>query len=204
MTVTDIVEISKTRSKIFIDNEAAFVLYKCEIRSMNIKKGGELSNESLRCIMNELLVKRAKLRCMNLLKSRDYTKHQLTVKLRQGFYPEPVIEKAIDYTASYGYIDDMQYATSYIRYAGAAKSRKQLENDLIKKGVSKQDIANAYLRCEEENILVEEDELIEKFLQKKHFNRNASTFEERQKMTAFLYRKGFSLDKIYKAIGQCE
>lgn len=204
MTVTDIVEISKSRLRIFIDNEAAFVLYKGEIKNMNIKKGGELSEESLRCIMDELLVKRAKLRCMNLLKSRDYTKHQLTEKLRQGFYPEMVIEKAIDYAMSYGYIDDMRYAVAYIRYAGASKSKKQIENDLMKKGVSKQDISNAYLQCGEEDVLVEEEELIEKFIIKKHFNNNSATFEERQKMIAFLYRKGFSLDRIYKAVGQSE
>lgn len=204
MTVTDIVEISKSRLRIFIDNEAAFVLYKGEIKNMNIKKGGELSEESLRCIMDELLVKRAKLRCMNLLKSRDYTKHQLTEKLRQGFYPEMVIEKAIDYAMSYGYIDDMRYAVAYIRYAGASKSKKQIENDLMKKGVSKQDISNAYLQCGEEDVLVAEEELIEKFLLKKHFNNNSATFEERQKMIAFLYRKGFSLDRIYKAVGQSE
>lgn len=204
MTVTDIVEISKSRLRIFIDNEAAFVLYKGEIKNMNIKKGGELSEESLRCIMDELLVKRAKLRCMNLLKSRDYTKHQLTEKLRQGFYPEMVIEKAIDYAMSYGYIDDMRYAVAYIRYAGASKSKKQIENDLMKKGVSKQDISNAYLQCGEEDVLVAEEELIEKFLLKKHFNNNSATFEERQKMIAFLYRKGFSLDRIYKVVGQSE
>ena len=157
MTVTDIVELSKTRSRIFIDNEAAFVLYKGEIRSMNIKKDRELSEESFRHIMDELLIKRARLRCLNLLKSRDYTKHQLMSKLKQGFYPETVIENAIAYTASYGYIDDVKYAKSYIKYAGNSKSKKQITNDLQKKGVSKQDIENAYMKCEGENLFTDEE-----------------------------------------------
>ena len=204
MTVTDIVELSKTRSRIFIDNEAAFVLYKGEIRSMNIKKDRELSEESFRHIMDELLIKRARLRCLNLLKSRDYTKHQLMSKLKQGFYPETVIENAIAYTASYGYIDDVKYAKSYIKYAGNSKSKKQITNDLQKKGVSKQDIENAYMQCEGENLFTDEEELIEKLLAKKRFYKNDSTFEERQKIAAFLYRKGFSSDKIYKAVGLYE
>lgn len=204
MTVTDIVELSKSRARIMIDDETAFVLYKSEIRNMDIKKGGEFSEESLRYIMDELLVKRAKLRCMNLLKRRDYTRHQLATKLRQGCYPDTVIEKAINDAASYGYIDDIRYAMAYIRYAGELKSKKQIENDLMKKGVSKQDIANAYLQCEEEHLVTDEDELIKKFLLKKNYNRNTSAFEERQKMIAFLYRKGFPLDRIYKAVGQCE
>ena len=204
MTVTDIVELSKTRSKIFIDNEAAFVLYKGEIRSMNIKKDRELSDESIRHIMDELLVKRARLRCLNLLKSRDYTRHQLAGKLKQGFYPETVIENAIAYTASYGYIDDVKYAKSYIKYAGNTKSKKQITNDLQKKGVSKQDIENAYMQCEEENLFTDEEVLIEKLLAKKCYHKNESTFEERQKIAAFLYRKGFSSDKIHKAVGLYE
>ena len=114
MTVTDIVELSKTRSKVLVDNETVFVLYKSEIKKMNIKKGGVLSEESLRYIMDELLVKRARLRCLNLLKSRDYTRHQLVSKLKQGFYPESVIKNAIDYAASYRYIDDLRYAMAYI------------------------------------------------------------------------------------------
>ena len=204
MTVMDIVELSKTRSKVLVDNETVFVLYKSEIRKMNIKKDGALSEESLRYIMDELLVKRARLRCLNLLKSRDYTRHQLASKLKQGLYPESVIENAIDYVASYGYLDDMRYAMAYIKYAGNTKSKKQITTDLQKKGVSKQDIENAYMQCEEKNFVADEQELIEKILAKKHYDKNESDFEERQKIAAFLYRKGFSSDKIYKAVGLYE
>lgn len=204
MTVTDIVEISKSKVKVWIDNEAAFVLYKGELGKLDIIKGKALSEEDFHHITKELLVKRARLRCLNLLKSRDYTKYQLTVKLRQGLYPEPVIENAIDYAASYGYIDDVRYAQSYIKYAGNAKSKKQIVYDLQKKGVSKQDIEYAYMQCTEKNIFVDEMDLIEKFLQKKNFQKEASTLEERQKMTAFLYRKGFSWDNIRKAVGEAE
>ena len=204
MTVTDIVELSKTRSRIFVDNEAAFVLYKSEIGKMNIKKDKELSEESFCHIMEELLVKRARLRCLNLLKSRDYTRHQLAGKLKQGFYPETVIENALEYTASYGYIDDVRYAAAFIKYAGSTKSKRQIVNELLKKGVSKQDIENAYVQCEENHFLMDEEELIRKLLEKKHYHKNDSTLEERRKIAAFLYRKGFSSDKINKAVGLYE
>lgn len=204
MTVTDIVEVSKSKSKILIDDEVAFVLYKSEIRNLNIRKDGSLSEEDFHHIMEEVLVKRARLRCLNLLKSRDYTRYQLVMKLKQGLYPQTVIEKAIDYVTSYGYIDDVRYAVAYIKYAGNAKSRKQIKNDLQKKGISKQDVENAYMQCAEKNILVDEDELIQKYLRKKSYKRADSTPEEQRKMIAFLYRKGFSYDKIYKTVGEIE
>ena len=204
MIVTDIVELSKSKSKIVIDNEAIFALYKSEIRSLNIRKEEELSEEKFHHIMEDLLVKRARLRCLNLLKSRDYTRYQLVMKLKQGFYPLTVIENAIEYVASYGYIDDVRYAMAYVKYAKETKSKKQIENDLQKKGISKQDIENAYTQCAEKNILIDEDALIEKFLRKKNYHREDSTPEEQRKIIAFLYRKGFSLDRIYKVVGMVE
>lgn len=202
--ITDIEEISKTKARISTDSEHVFALYKNEIRSMGIKKGGELSDESFRHIMGELLVKRARLRVLNLLKSRDYTKYQLIFKLKHDMYPEAAIENAIDYAASYGYIDDVRYASSYIGYAGASKSRKQIESDLRKKGVSGEDIESAYMQYCEKNNPASEEELIEKLLEKKHYKREESNLEERRKIAAFLYRKGFSLDKIYKVVGEYE
>ena len=93
MLITQIEELSKSRSRIFIDEEFAFVLYKGELRSFRIRLGEELSEECYCRIMGELLPKRAKLRTMNLLKSREYTVKQLHDKLREGGYPEKVIEE---------------------------------------------------------------------------------------------------------------
>ena len=59
--------------------------------------------------MKDVLLKRAKLRCMNLLKSRDYTEYQLRMKLRQGVYPEDIIDAAVAYVASYGYVNDFLF-----------------------------------------------------------------------------------------------
>lgn len=201
MIITDIVEMSKTKVKVCMDNGLIFALYKGELKKFAIRQGDELSQEVYDVIMNEILLKRAKLRCMNLLKGRDYTEYQLVMKLKQGFYPQEVIDAAIAYMASYGYVDDVRYAQSYIRYAGHTKSRRQIENSLLQKGISKENIEQSYAQCLDEDSIAEEEELINKLLEKKHFDRQNATYEECQRMVGFLYRKGFVLDKIYKAIG---
>ena len=114
MEVTEIQELTKSRSKIVIDQEFAFVLYKGELRQYGIKLGQDLSEETFDEIMTEVLPKRAKLRAMNLLKSRSYTEAQLRTKLQQGGYPETVIAEALAYVASFHYTDDLQYALDYI------------------------------------------------------------------------------------------
>ncbi len=179
----------------------SFALYKSELRTFGIRKDSELSPEIYDEIMDKVLLKRAKLRCMNLLKSRDYTEYQLVTKLKQGLYPEEIINAAVAYVISFGYVDDIRFAKSYIEYAGQTKSKRQIENVLLRKGISKENIRQAYAQCSEENGIAEEEELIKKLLEKKHFDRQNATYEECQKMVGFLYRKGFVLDEIYKVVG---
>lgn len=204
MIVTDIVDLSKSRVKIYIDNEVAFALYKGEISKYKIYKEKEISQNDYDFIINEILLKRAKLRCMNLLKSKDYTKQQLIIKLQQNVYPISVIERAIDYVESYGYIDDKRYARAYISCNSRTKSRKQIELNLLQKGINKEIIENLFSELMDLDEVENEENLILRLIKKKRFNKENATYEEIQKLIAFLYRKGFSLDKIYKVLNSIE
>lgn len=200
MTVTDIEALSKTKVKVLTDDGGAFALYKGELGKLQIEKGGEISDALFHYIMDEVLQKRAKLRCMNLLKSRDYTEHRLRTKLKQGFYPDKIIEEALAYVKGYGYVDDVRYAGAYMNQASAVKSRKQIENYLMEKGVSKEDIRQAWEQCARQEMLPDESAAIERLLKKRRYDSRYATYEERQKMIGFLYRRGFSMDKICKAM----
>ena len=112
MTVTRIEELSKSRSRVYIDDQFAFVLYKGELRLYHLREGEEIALQDYETILGEILPKRAKLRAMNLLKSRDYTVSQLRQKLEQGGYPEAVAEEALGYVESFHYTDDLRYAVS--------------------------------------------------------------------------------------------
>lgn len=204
MIVTGIQELTKAKVKVSIDYEFAFVLYKGELRTYGIKEEAEITQETYRMIVDEVLTKRAKLRCMYLLKRRDYTKNELIEKLRKEFYTEDVIECAIAYVISFGYVDDLRYAKTYINYASKTKSRKQIEFDLVKKGISKEDITASWEELSELDDLESEEKLIQMLLVKKHYKKEEATMEERRKMIGFLYRKGFSLDKIYKVVSERE
>ncbi len=201
MIITDIVEVTATKAKVCVDNGVTFVLYKGEIQKFALEKDGSLSEELYNRIINEVLLKRAKLRCMNLLKSRDYTMYQLVSKLRQGGYPEIVIENATAYVVSFGYVDDFQYAKSYIMSAAQTKNRRQIEKALLQKGISKDQISEVYAQCSEEEDIIQERDLMEKLLEKKHFDRQNATYADCQKMAAFLYRKGFAIEDINHVIG---
>jgi len=200
MEVTDIVEKTKSRSKIFIDDEFAFVLYKGELRIYKIKKNQEISESVYDEIMEKVLPKRAKLRCMNLLKSRSYTEKQLSDKLKQGDYPQKSIIEAIEYVKAYHYVNDLQYAKDYYEYQKEFRSRQRIKQDLIHKGITKEILEEIFSASDMENQDEEfqdlEVEQILKLLKKKKYDESISTYDDKRKIYAFLLRKGFSSDKI--------
>ena len=200
MVVTKIEEFTKNRSKVYIDETFAFVLYKGELRLFGVKAGAQVREEDYRKIMTEVLPKRAKMRAMNLLQSRDYTRNALSDKLKAGFYPEEIVEQALDYVASYHYIDDVRYAKSYIHYNHERKSRRVIEQDLQRKGVSKADMESAWREWLAEGNAQDEVEQIVRLLDKKHYAAVSSESKERRKIYAFLLRKGFSMESVSKAM----
>ena len=200
MLVTQISEVTKSRCRIYLDGEFAFVLYKGELRQFQIKENQELSEESYRKIMTQILPKRAKLRCMNLLQSRDYTKSQLEEKLRQGDYPRECIEEALAYVESCGYIDDERYAKDYIEYHIGTRSKARIETDLQKKGIAKDTVRAAFDKLADTGIKQDEDAMIRDLLRKKNYCADGVTDREKQRMYGFLYRRGFSRESILRAL----
>jgi regulatory protein len=196
MQVTQIEEFTKSRSKIYIDQEFAFVLYKGELRLYHIKEGENLPPDTYRTIMEEVLPKRARLRAMNLLKNREYTTAQLRGKLQQGWYPEKVIEDALDYVASFHYTDDLRYAAEYIACHEESRSRRRIEQDLLRKGISDAIIQSAWEQWEEQGGIQNEEQMIRKLLKKRNYDSEHADYAERQKQCAFLMRKGFSGESI--------
>ena len=171
MIVTALEPVGKTRVQVFLDGEKAFVLYRNEAYRMGIREGESLSEQAYAEIMQEILPKRARLRCMNILKSADKTEWQLRTKLRQGGYPKEIEDIAIEYVRSFHYIDDVRYAGYYIESRSQTKSKRQIVQELI--------LALA---------------------KKKRMNLENPTAEEQQKYYAFFMRKGFSYAAVRKVL----
>ena len=200
MIVTQITGITKGRFRIYIEEKPAFVVYRGEVRRLGIREGEPLSEESLREIEEEILPTRAKRRAMNLLQNRDYTEAGLREKLRNGDYPESCIEEAVAYVKSYGYVDDCRYAGDFITYNLDRKSRTRMEQDLMRKGISKDTIRTVFEELEEQGTSQDEGAMIRRLLEKKKYDPQTATGQEKQRMYAFLYRRGFRAEVISRAL----
>lgn len=200
MIVTLLSEMPASRVKVYIDEQPAFVLYKGELRKYNLQEGAPVAEEAYEELVFKVLPLRARMRCINLIKARDYTKEQLRQKLKQGGYPEQVIEETLAFAQEERYIDDLRYAGNFIACSHERKSRRRIENDLLQKGIPAETVAAAWYRWEAEGNVQKEEGQIKALLAKKHFDVSAADRNQLQKMYAFLARKGFDGDKIRKLL----
>lgn len=93
--------LSSSRCLVHLEGAESFPLYRKELVMFGISEGAELSEDSYRRIMEELLTKRARRRVMYLLQKMDRTEYQLRKKLQESHYPALVIEDAIAYVKGF-------------------------------------------------------------------------------------------------------
>lgn len=199
MIVTQIEQLSKNRYKIYIDEEFAFVLYKGELCQYGIHLKKEVLWKDYENISDVILPRRAKLRAMNLLQKKTYTEKQLRDKLAEGFYSEEIIQKTVDYVKSFHYINDYQYALDYLTYHAENKSLKQIEQELYRKGIRKEVYLQAKAEWEESGEKQDIQKMIQRLLEKKHYQKDCDN-KEKQRIYAFLLRKGYHTDDISRAM----
>lgn len=197
MIITRVEEINSKKSRIYIQDEKAFVLYKGEIRRCQLREGKDISDEVYTEIIQEILCKRARRRAMYLLQSMSRTQRQIEDKLRQNEYPERVIEDAVSYVKKYGYVNDENYAKMYVESRFYLKSRKQLKMELLKKGIDSSIIQSV---LESEEYQVDECKLIQNWIDKKNIDIENSSKENLYKLYQFLLKKGFSHENIDKKL----
>ncbi len=201
MTVTEIKPKNKSKYIICIDEKVAFVLYKGDLNHYHLNPGEEVESKEYEEIMKEVLPKRALDRSYKLLMSRDYTVKQLKDKLIGDGYPMQIIEDTIEKLKNEKYLDDERFAENYIFWKSKTKSRKRMIMDLKQRGIEFDASSNVYDELLEKNDIDNEETIILAFLAKKGFAPDSATYEEKQKMTQTLLRKGFSFDSIHNILG---
>ena len=115
-------------------------------------------------------------------------------KLSKNEYPKECIDIAVEYVKSYNYIDDDRYAHNFVRLSQERLSRQQIFQKLMQRGIRK-DLINSALDDEYES---DEDEMIRKLLEKRHFKGQLSEDKEFQRIYNYILRRGYSSNKILK------
>ena len=196
MYVKSLVKLTKGRAKICLDSGADFVLYKKEYESYGIEEGSEISQADYQEICTEILIPRCKKRALHLLEKQDRSEKNLRDKLKEGGYPADIIDIAIEYINDYGYLDDYRMACSHIRFYMDSRSKRRIKQDLINKGIK----ADVIERAIEDEYVVDEGDQIQKLLDKKGYDTESASYEDKAKMYRFLAGRGYSSEAIGRAL----
>ena len=199
MMITEILPVTKQKYRVVTDEQLAFILYKGELSHYHLQAGRELTEQEFHRIQEEVLIKRAKLRAMHLLTARDYTELQLRNKLEQGEYTQEAVETAIEYVRSWHYLDDQRYMEQYLSGFSGNKSRRQREQELQQKGISKEMIAAFRQKQEDIGETQDETEMILELLRKRCRDPRSADEKEKRRHYAYLMRKGFDSGDIRRA-----
>ncbi len=191
MRVIKVTPVGKQKSKVFLAEGFAFVLYRTELSAWGIEEEGALEEADFERLCREVLFPRAKEKALALLEVQSRTCRQLEERLSREGFPPAVIQRVAAFLAEYKLTDDRAFARRYVDAHKAGKSRRQIAWELAQKGVNKEIISQVFKEEEPQ-----EESAARKYLERKLGGRTCVSGKERVKLWAGLARKGFSADVI--------
>lgn len=208
MIITDIKKIDSKKCLVCINYEPAFALYNTEVRRYKLNENENISKEIYEEILWEVLFKRCRERVAYILGKSDKSVHEIRLKLKQGYYPDEIIENVIEEYIGYDYINDDRYTYNYLKNNISRKSISRIKSELLIKGISKDIIINSIdkLRkdigneseCTEKQISNVQFQIIEKEFIKKKYDFKSDDKVLLNKIIYSLLRKGFEYDDIIR------
>ncbi|MBR1866324.1 MAG: regulatory protein RecX [Lachnospiraceae bacterium] len=195
MYITKVEPGRRKRYRVFTEDTFLFALYDGELKQYHIAEHTELADEMIQWIRSEVVYKRAKERALYLLESRPYTVVMMRRKLQDSEYPSDVIDDVILFLEQYHYLDDVEYIRMYVETYAKRKSRKQLNYDLVAKGVARDSIQDYFASTE-----YSEEESLQRQFQRYTRGRDMENPQVRRKVFCYLYSKGYSASLIEDAL----
>jgi len=194
LIVSEIIPLNTKKSKVIFQDGESLGLYNGEIRRLDIAVGKEIDEEEYYITIYPVLKKRAFARLMHILEKSFKSENDIIKKLKLSFYPEEAIKEAIEKAKKFGYINDERYADRYINTYKDKYSKMKIKYKLMEKGINKEIIDNAL-----ESLEVDEEPMIKKLLDKKHYFENEEP-DKKQKIIVSIMRQGFKYQKIKDVI----
>lgn len=186
------------RYSVFLNHEFAFGIDEIDLLYFKLKENEHLEKEKYQYILNNLLLNKAKNKALKYLGYKMRSEKQVREKLLEDEFPEIIIKKVLLMLKKYNYIDDEEYAKAFIKDKMNIKGYGafKISYELKMQGIP-EDIFKKYL---EDDGFVNEQEKAIALLEKKIRRIEKIDYKEKQKLYAYLARRGFSFDTINNAL----
>ena len=135
-----------------------------------------------------------------LLAQRDYTCSRLREKLLSAGFGGEVVEQTLENLREAHYLDDERYARNFVQAHWEDRSRLRIRMDLESRGVPPEIAAGVISEESEERGPEADIRQILGLMRKRGYDPLNATWEEKGKLQAFLYRKGYSQSSVRAAM----
>lgn len=190
------------RRSVFIDGRFAFGVDEEIVAKLRLKKGDDLTEQAIKTILTRKNENEAKGIALKFLSYRRRTEKEVKDKLLKKGFDEKTIKRTIERLKEYDLINDLEFATAWVkeRLAYKPRGKKLLRQELWKKGIKKEIINQVTGElCQDEDKSA--FELLEKI---KTRYRNLEPQVAKSRIYGFLLRRGFSYESVNQAIRNYE
>lgn len=190
----------RNKVKVTMDDGESFIISEKDWKVFGGEAGEEIEDALIEKLYREYLLPKAKYQALTLLKVRDRSRKELSMRLKAYGYPSSIISETLEYVDQYHYLDDERYARNYVNYKGGKKSRRELEYELSSKGID----LHAAAEADQELILPDDRETILGILVKRWGENPLPEQKEKMRMMGYLGRRGFHAEDIlavYRDLG---
>jgi regulatory protein len=187
MKITDIKQQVKRhdRYSVYVDKKYSFSLSESELMSSGIRINKEYTSQEFDDLQHTAVFDKARMRALDLLARRQ-----------RGEYDSATIEKLIQSLKTSGYVDDEQFARSWLQSRRLLKniSQRRLRLELKQKRIQDRVIDKVLQEDDVDERQVLRDLIVKKQRQTK--------YQDAVKLMQFLSRQGFSYDDIKAVISE--
>lgn len=188
------------RYSIYIDDEFAFGITDELKYKYNLKKGLKLDQKLIDEILELESYNKAVNYVMYLLSFRMRSEKEIRDKLIEKEYMNHQIEHAIEYSKERNYINDFEFASSFVRDKTNLNKYgpEKIKFELYKKGISNSIISEVLEEYIPRDLEYENaHELAVKQVRK--YSKD-DKYKKYSKLSGYLYRKGYSFDIINSVV----
>lgn len=191
MYITDLKKERKLLTAVFVDGEFWAKIDNDIVAQNVIKPGVSVDDTFLVQLKFDSDYKRSKEKALYLLSFRDYSKKELTDKLKKD-YTIGAVQKAVERLEELGLVNDNSFAKKYAKELLFNKhfSKRRAEFEMSQKGINKDVICEVLSELECDSV-----EQIRLLVDKK-YKLAYSDEKVKKRAVAFLQRYGYSWDDI--------
>lgn len=203
MQLLKVVKKGNSDVTIYFDNDSMLFLAVEVFLKSGLKKGDDISEDRFSFLIDQNKLFHIKQRAFRLLGRRQHSSFELRRKLWNKDYEQKLIDEVIDDLQQKGYLDDKEFIRAFVADKSKTKnwSIKRIKGELFKRGVASKLIDEIMNNRPKE----EDFESALKLARKKYevlLKRNLEQKELRNKLSTYLFSKGFDYELIKEVVSQ--